>query len=506
MPARNPEAAAMALRNMISHWAATDPGRVAAIAANQHFTYAELSNGVVFLHEHFASKGLTAGSVAIVDVLSPVANRLSLLAFRMLGIDVVPIHAQRLIERLADLPGAFLVLSEREVASGRRSAPPGISIPVHLVPEKLIREMSRPRDPTATPIVLRGRQSVFSSGTTGDPKRVVLKNENEHAIFDHHAETLGYGRDTVMQCGAMGPWGIGGFRFPACIWHLGGTVVFEMTRGPRDLQSHGVTHAHFFTAGLGAHLRGLPKDAPRLDHLSITVSGSPVSSSLVAGVTGRITKQLTNLFGSSEVARHQLQRRFDGDPDEMNWFDTVAERAVDVVREDGSSCAPGETGLLQHRLAPNDVDGYADDPVATEKHFRNRCFSGGDLAVRREDGRIKCVGREDDVLNINSHKVPAGPYEARVIKELDVEDACLFVGLDDAGSELLVVCIESEAPVSKEALRTTASWLARKGRVAFSMHQRFPRGTSGTAKVQRRALQQEAFRKIGAHDRAAARA
>lgn len=496
----------MAVRNMISHWAATDPGRVAAVTSLGRHRYGELSNGVLFLHEAFAAKGIQAGSLAIVDIRSSIANRVALLALRMLGVDVVPIHHQSLIEGLSRHPGAFLVMDAREVSQGLQSVPADIAIPVHMVPAELTSEMYRPRDPVATPILLRGRQSVYSSGTTGAPKRVVLNNENEHLIFDHHAAVIGYDRNTVLHCGAMGTWGIGGFRMPGSIWHLGGTAVFESARGARDLLSHGITHAHFYTASLGAHLRALPEGSPRADHVTITVAGGPSSANLIAGVTGKVTERLINLFGSSEAARHQLQRRFDGDVDEINWFDRVAEKAVDVVREDGTPCAPGETGFLQHRLGPHDVDGYADDPAATAKHFRDGCFLSGDLAIRREDGRIRCVGREDDVLNIKSLKVPAGPYEARVIKELAVEDACLFVGLDDAGAEVLVVCIENDGPVSKDALRTTASWLAQQGRVAFSMHKRFPRGTSGTAKVKRRELQAEAFRKIGAHDRASARA
>ncbi|MEM7528148.1 MAG: class I adenylate-forming enzyme family protein [Pseudomonadota bacterium] len=485
-------------RSMIFHWAATEPGRRAAVENDVTFSYGELASGILYLRDAFAAMGLAPGSLAVVDVSSPLDNRLVLFALRALGVDVAPVHHASYIPELLQKPKAFLVLSAIETRSDIREAPKDCEDRVVLAPADLRQEMRRPRDPSAGPILLTGRHSVFSSGTTGRAKRVAFDSEYENRLHDHRAEQLGFSASTVIDCGAMGPWGVGGFRFPNCVWHIGGVAVFDNRVGQRrDIHAHGLTHFYTVPTALARFAHSWPAELRRADDVTILVAGGPVSTPVINAVTEKITRQIINVWGCSETTKHPMQRRFNGDPYELNWLDPVPGTTTELLREDGTPAAPGEAGIMRYLSEAGGVTRYEDDGEATARQFRDGAFYPGDLAVRRADGRIRFAGRDDDVLNVKGIKTPARPIEARLIDELAVDDVCIFVGLDDSGAEILVVCIESTQRVPKDALRTAAQHLAKQGKVAFSLHQAFPRGANGMGKVIRRHLRAEAFERLG---------
>ncbi|MEM8624130.1 MAG: class I adenylate-forming enzyme family protein [Pseudomonadota bacterium] len=484
---------------MISHWAATQPERLAAIENDVAFSYAMMSSGAIYLRDRFRAAGVTAGAHAIVYIQSPIDSRLAIYALRMLGADVVPIpHLSGYASRLASLPDALLVMSEIELKLGAAARPDDLGIPLHLVPAALRDEMHRPRDPSSDPIVMSGRVHAHSSGTTGPAKRLVLVNAIENEINERRADHLGMTQGSLTYCGSMGAWGIGGFRPPVMMWHLGAVAVFEYGKDrERDICKHGVTHAYTVPTSLAQICRDWPAERGRIDGTMLLSGGGPMSAPLIRATVSRLTRRIVNVYGASELSFPPLEGRFEGDPAGINWLEVQSGVEVEIVRDDGSPAAVGETGRLRVRTGPDYPQRYEDAPEASARHFRDGAFYPGDLAVRRADGRIRIAGREDDVLNLKGSKRPSGPIEARLLEMLEVEAVCVFVGLDGEGVETLVVCIENDGRVSKDALRDAARALAREGRVAFSLHKRFPRGSNGMGKVLRRELRAASFAKIG---------
>ncbi|MEM8821366.1 MAG: AMP-binding protein, partial [Pseudomonadota bacterium] len=370
------------------------PERSAAIENDEVFSYLELAAGILFLRDAFTGKGLTTETLAIVDVSSPLDNRMILFALRMLGVHVVPVHHVSHLVELSKKTGAVLVLSEVEVKRGVRRAPPDLAVPVLLAPASLRQAMRRPRDPSADPILLTGCHSIFSSGTTGRSKRVACDSASENGILAHRAEHLAFSTETVANFGAMGPWGVGAFRVPNAVWHVGGTTVFDNRRGQRpDLHAHGVTHFFTVPTALAQVAQDWPEDLPRADHVTVLAAGSPVSVPVVKAVTARMTNRIVNLCGCSETPRLPMIRAFDGDPDELNWLDLLPGTTTEIMREDGTPCAVGEIGILRYLQEADAIEGYEDDPEATAHHFRDGAFYPGDLAVRRADGRVRFAGR-----------------------------------------------------------------------------------------------------------------
>lgn len=86
---------------------------------------------------------------------------------------------------------------------------------------------------------------------------------------------------------------------------------------------------------------------------------------------------------------------------------------LDIVNEDGSSCAIGEEGQLvirTDRSRPMGMfAGYYRDPELTAKAWSGGLYHTGDLARRDEEGYFWFVGRADDVIKSSGYRI--GPFE-----------------------------------------------------------------------------------------------
>lgn len=86
---------------------------------------------------------------------------------------------------------------------------------------------------------------------------------------------------------------------------------------------------------------------------------------------------------------------------------------IDLVKPDGTSCAPGEQGEIvihtDRRRPLGLFREYLYDPELTEAAYSNNIYHTGDVATRDEDGYFWFVGRADDVIKSSGYRI--GPFE-----------------------------------------------------------------------------------------------
>jgi len=87
---------------------------------------------------------------------------------------------------------------------------------------------------------------------------------------------------------------------------------------------------------------------------------------------------------------------------------------VDIIDENGESCAPGQEGqiivLADRENAPVGLFlGYYRDENMTRGAWQNGVYYTGDMAWRDEDGYYWFVGRADDVIKSSGYRI--GPFE-----------------------------------------------------------------------------------------------
>lgn len=114
--------------------------------------------------------------------------------------------------------------------------------------------------------------------------------------------------------------------------------------------------------------------------------------------------------------------------------------------EDGAPLGIGEDGMMMVK-GPNVMQGYLDKPEKTAKVLRDGWYETGDIAAIDEDGFITITGRLSRFSKIAGEMVPHGKVEESLHQLLGLtEQALAVVGLPDEkkGEKLLVLHTLSE--------------------------------------------------------------
>jgi len=340
-----------------------------------------------------------------------------------------------------------------------------------------------------------GGHILFTSGTTGLYKKVLQTGRTEEKRNEARVSLSMFDKDTVAHVLDL-PLDTGvGFRHPSAVWHAGGCVLVDQRpdRLKRFL-NYRMTHAILVPPSLNA----LPDESRNMQELAcakaeFVAAGGFVSLKTAERLVGEMKVKLSLQFAMTEIGNPIMKTEFRGRED-LYWNTPVPGRIIRVVNEHGDECAPGEEGRLGIPLTDIDSTGYLDDDAASARFFADGVFYPGDLVVRREDGRIRLLGRADDVLNIQGSKTAAAPLEQAIQRLLGVNEVVLLSGLNAAGQDELVVVVESDRKLSQSE-RTDIAGRLKHPRIRFMRISELPRVNKGMRKVQRSLLWKIAFEK-----------
>ena len=132
---------------------------------------------------------------------------------------------------------------------------------------------------------------------------------------------------------------------------------------------------------------------------------------------------------------------------------------ADVVREDGSSCAPNEDGYLvikrpwpgMARTVWGDPDRYKQTYWSEFDQFG--WYFTGDSARRDEDGYFWIIGRMDDVIKVSGYRLGTAEIESALVSHGSVAEAAV-VGVPDElkGNVIHAFCILNSGLEGSDAL------------------------------------------------------
>jgi acetyl-CoA synthetase len=184
--------------------------------------------------------------------------------------------------------------------------------------------------------------------------------------------------------------------------------------------------------------------------------------------------------------------------------------AADVIRADGTPCAPNEGGYLvikkpwpsMLRTIFGDDQRYKD----TYWHkFDGKYYFAGDGARKDEHGYFWIMGRIDDVLNVAGHRLGTAEIESALVSHPAVAEAAVVGRPDELKGSAVVAFVTVKAgqvtsPELRDALRAHVSEhigaIARPDEVRFA--DALPKTRSG--KIMRRLLTEIAAGKTPAGD------
>jgi acyl-CoA ligase (AMP-forming) (exosortase A-associated) len=296
---------------------------------------------------------------------------------------------------------------------------------------------------------------LYTSGSTGSPKGVVLSHRNLVVGAESVSTYLGNTSDDVIAA-ALPVSFDAGFSQLTTAFFVGAHVVLINYFTPADLINQCAKHA---VTGLTcvpplwiqlADKAWPAEAAGRLRYFANTGGRMPRATlerlrGLFPAAAPYLMYGLTEAFRSTYLHPSEVDRR----PDSIGKAIPNAE--ILVVRPDGSVCDAGETGELVHRGALVAM-GYWNDPERTAERFRpapgrdpGLCTTelavwSGDAVTRDDEGFLYFVGRRDEMIKTSGYRVSPTEVEEVVYDTGMVRDA-VVLGVDDArlGQRILLV-------------------------------------------------------------------
>jgi acyl-coenzyme A synthetase/AMP-(fatty) acid ligase len=479
--------------NRIYEWALKQPDKPAIIDDDVPITYADFAHGIDTARRHLAKHDLPVGMTAVVLVHHQPRLWFIILALRSLGMNTICVESLERIEKLGLKNVGAVVTTPDDIAFYNIARPRVLGRKIISLADSIWRA---PRSGQPTPIDdpdrPYGGHILYTSGTTGEYKKVLVEGRHEEARVVRCVVQRRIQPDSIVHMLTFGLWTGAGFKQASSAWRAGATVVMDSS--PKVLKNF-FRHRPSFVSIAPAQAQDLLAQTATVRRPAtmpiVNLVGGFVSQQLIKSLRNAQFNDLMINYSSTECS-HVL-RSYLEDSDQISWLMPASDRRVEIVDEDDRPCAIGQEGRLRVALFEHDAHGYLDDPVTTASVFRDGWFYPGDLAVQREDGRIRILGRAGDVLNVKGQKVTTAPLEQAVREFLELENVCLFQSVGADGVEELTVVVEAdEVPTQAQAARVKATFRMFE-RIHFKAIKAFPRTTTGLQKIRRLELRKIVF-------------
>ena len=280
---------------------------------------------------------------------------------------------------------------------------------------------------------------LFSTGTTGKEKGIIISHSNDIAL----AENVIYGVDLREDNVEMIPSPMNhshGLRRYYANMVKGATVVLSTgvmnaLRFFQMMDTYKVNSIDMVPTALAVLLRlSKNKFADYKDILRyIQLGSAPLAETDKTKIRSLLPyTHLYNFYGSTESGCICIYD-FNANEDKPNCIGKPTYNARIIIVDDDkneiASCADN-TGLLAS-FGPMNTSGYWNDPEETERALVNGGIFSNDEAYFDKDGDIILLGRKGDVINVGGNKVAPDEIEDVAKKHPSVDD-CGCIGVKDA--------------------------------------------------------------------------
>lgn len=477
------------LADYITRHAKEKPGEIALVAGGEAIAYTQLLKRIRMAVGYFKSLKLNRFDRVVMAAYSEPEFVYGYFAAHIMGLICVPVDPRTSPERL----GYIVASVEASYVFGFESGyiHNGCCQPLTVFLQAAEAEIvDMEVDDSSIADVL------FTSGTTGKPKGVILTHK---AILAAANNINRFIKNTttdieVVPLPLSHSFGLGRLR---CNMVAGGTIVLiDGFSRPgaifKALEEHRATGLAMVPAGFAVLLKtGGDKLGDYRRHLQYIEIGSSV---MPIDHKHKIMQLLPDThicmhYGLTEASR-SVFIDFHQDQTRLNSLGKASPGVtIKVVDDKGKACTSNELGRI---LVSGDhvMAGYWNDSIRTMAAFQKGYLVTGDLGSMDEAGYVYLASRESDIINVGGRKVTPTEIES-ILKNHEAVAECVCVGIDDprgiSGSAVKAFMVMSKNTNEPPKNAILANFLRGKVEtykmpVAYQWIEEIPRTESGKVK------------------------
>lgn len=417
----------------IFHHAEEHPDKLCLVDDDGQVTYSDYRKRICLFASFFSKNGICPGDRVVVEASQTIDYLAIQAAIQLLGAVFVPVEHNCAADKIArfarQAEAAAVICTSGNFAPLKTFSFGQLALSL---------DNAAPFVPSHFPEDSEVCEILFSTGTTGKEKGIVLTHANNAAVAENVISGVEMEKDNVELIPSPMNHSHGLRRYYANMYN-GSTVlllgsIMNMPRFFQLLDEYGATSMAMVPSALAVVLK-LSRDKlanyrSRLRYIQF--GAAPMMEADQKKICSLLPDtRLYNFFGSTEsgcVCIYNFNR-----PDSKKHCIGKPTRNAEIVIVDderrpivSSAISPG---LLSGRGRMN-MKGYWKDTEETERVLQDGFVYSNDIAYYDEDGDIILLGRRGDVINVGGNKVSPEEIE-NAAKEIPGVADCGVIAVPD---------------------------------------------------------------------------
>lgn len=475
------------LHDHLSHTAALLGEKVALVCAGQRLTYAELDARASALAQSLAQAGVRRGdrvlifgdntvetvvsfwavlkANAVASIISPLTKR-DKLSYLLKDCEPAALITEQHLYPIFSEPVQSCPFLKRIVVSGDIDDARLRAIPNALRWEDIVVQGARSRVPERKCIDIDLACIVYTSGSTGDPKGVMLTHRNMLAACESISSYLELEEHEVILCALPLAFDYGLYQM-IMAFRVGARLVLERSFAfPAQILNVMVEQGVTGFPGVPtmfailAEFKALRSyDLSKIRYVTNTAAALPLKHIVMLRELFPAAR-IYSMYGLTECKRCTYLPPADLERKPLSVGIAIPNTEMWVIDEEGNRVGPDVVGQLVIRGATV-MRGYWGKPEATAKKLKPGPLPGefvlhtGDYCKMDCDGYLYFVARMDDVIKSRGEKVAPREVENSLANVPGVKEVAVIGVPDDILGEAVkaFVVLEAGAALTEKQLQ-----------------------------------------------------